>query len=91
MDARHQRLRVMPAPALGEVAHTPACFSGRCAVSESDELRGKATRSFRLARSITDAKAVEALEELGREFQRKAAELERREMSEGEREPPSRS
>jgi len=59
-------------------------------VSESNQLRDKAARAFRLARSITDAKAVEALEELGREFQRKAMELERREASEGEHQSPSR-
>jgi hypothetical protein len=58
-------------------------------VSESDQLRDKAARAFRLARSIGDAKAIEALEELGREFHRKAAEVERQEASDGGHQSPA--
>jgi hypothetical protein len=46
-------------------------------MSQSKYLREQAQKCFRLARSITDTKAVTELEKLGRELEQKAAELER--------------
>ena len=45
-------------------------------MTEAEYLRQKAQKCFRLARSINDPKAVAELEELGRELQQRARELE---------------
>ena len=44
--------------------------------SEIEYLRQQAEKCFRLSRSVNDPKTVAELEKLGREFERRAAELE---------------
>jgi len=45
-------------------------------MSESQHMREQAQRCFRLARDVMDREVRTRLEELGREFERKAQELE---------------
>ncbi len=45
-------------------------------MSEVEYLRQKAEKCFLLALSITDQRAIAELEKLGRELERRAAELE---------------
>jgi hypothetical protein len=46
-------------------------------MTEVEYLGHQARKCFRLARSITDARAIADLEEFGRELERRAAELEK--------------
>jgi hypothetical protein len=49
-----------------------------CTMTDVEYLRHQARRCFRLARSINDPNTVAQLEALGREFEQRASELERR-------------
>ena len=45
-------------------------------MTQAEQLRIDAERCFRLAQGIADAKVCDELEEIGREFEREAEELE---------------
>jgi hypothetical protein len=60
-------------------------------VSEAQRMRDKAAQAFRLASGINDPEARKGLEALGREFEAKAAELERQGKSRGEQKPISQN
>jgi hypothetical protein len=57
-------------------------------MSDAGGLRDRARRCFRLARTINDPDAIAKLEEMGRELEAKASQIEREEAR-SEKSPPS--